>query len=104
GIHDFCLIDRFHIDIQDMVFLLKSIDILYGKFQYVFIPDGICDHIFMETVTKEHTGGPLAILVLSRIFLKDGGTCKPEHLAVFKESLDGLVGLAELATVALIKN
>src|SRR5690606_26071744 len=72
--------------------------------QYIFIFDGIGDHVFVQAVFKKVFGSASAQFIFIGIIGKNRRTCESEELRIFKKLLDAVVGFTKLASVTLIKN
>src|SRR5690606_1095524 len=94
---------NFNID-KGVAFLLVPSNVLDTELQNILIPDGICDHIFMQAISKKVFGSSFSQIIFRSIFGKDGGACKTEQLTIIKKSGDLFMRLPKLTPVAFVKN
>jgi len=83
---------------------LYQVTVFHRKTQHIAVTDRIGDHITVQRFTEEVTGRLVAVLSLHRVGIKDRCAGKAEHLSMAEEVTDTVMGITELATVALIKN
>ncbi len=86
------------------VFLAVAPDVFDGEFEDVLVFDGIGDDVLMQALLEEFFGGAFAQFVAHGVVGKNGRTRETEHLAIVEKGFDAVVGVAELAAVALVED